>query len=168
MENRSLPQGAFGFYCCYHFFYSFFEKRKVHVLLGLDFRSGNVGGHPSAPRALAFFRAPCSVSFGSMFVLQTPFWIMVRFHMRSSLLRCTVFGRKSEGEKGLERCAVWCKLKNLLFASRSYFSENLEVWRKHVVSLVKYRSMEKTLHIVQIRSVPRPFGCLHVLDGHED
>ena len=78
------------------------------------------------------------------------------------------FGRKSEGEKGLERCAVWCKLKNLLFASRSYFSENLKIWRKHVVSLVKYRSMEKTLHIVQIRSVPRPFGCLHVLDGHED
>lgn len=70
--------------------------------------------------------------------------------------------------KGLERCAVWCKLKNLLFASRSYFSENLKIWRKHVVSLVKYRSMEKTLHIVQIRSVPRPFGCLHVLDGHEE
>ena len=163
MENMSLPQGAFCFYYCYHFFYSFFEKRKVHVLLGFPIEERRRSSVRSA--CLGVF--PCALL---RFV-----WLDVCF--ANSLLNhgaisyafqfATLHRFLSENlkEKSLERCAVWCKLQNLLFASRSYFGENLEVWRKHVVSLAKYRSMEKTFHVVQTCSVPRPFGCLHVLDG---
>ena len=145
--------------------FSILFLKKERFMFCLGFRSRNVGGHPSAPRALAFFRAPCSVSFGSMFVLQTPFESWCVFICVPVCYVAPFMGRKSEGKKRLGKVCRMTELQYLLFGSRFCFSENLEVWRKHVVSLAKYRSMEKTLHVVQICLVPRPFGCLHVLDG---
>lgn len=79
--------------------YLFFFLKKERLMLCLGFRPGNVGGHPSAPRALAMFCAPCSVSFGSMSVLQTPFCILVRSMYVPVCYVAPFLGENLKGEK---------------------------------------------------------------------
>jgi hypothetical protein len=109
----------------------------------LGFRPGNVGGHPSAPRALAVFCAPCSVSFGSMSVLQTPFCILVRSMYVPVCYVAPFLGENLKGEKAwkgvpYDETAIFVVWLSFLFQrkfggmakARGQLSKNTEVWRK--------------------------------------